>query len=105
MGRKVSVVGGWVKIFDDYYESEMMNWMAQVLNKAAVDEGGSTSSILMVTLMPEIDMDRIEDQTYIDLADQCAYINLHYGVPILLRYAHEMNGGIEPQHPRPHIFI
>lgn len=92
MGRKVGLVGGWVKIFDDYYESEMMMWMAQQLAKAAAAEGGTTSSILMVTLMPEIDLDRVEDQTYVDLADQCAYINLHYGVPLLLRFAHEMNG-------------
>lgn len=81
-----------MKIYADYYEAEMMNWMAQVLHKAAMEEGGSSSSILMVTLMPEVDLDKINDQTYTDLADQCAYINLQYGVPIMLRFAHEMNG-------------
>ena len=85
-------MGGWVKIFADYYESEMLNWMAQVLHKAAMSEGGSSSAILMVTLMPEVSMDRVANQTYIDLADQLAYINIQYGVPILLRFAHEMNG-------------
>ncbi|KAI9032094.1 glycoside hydrolase superfamily [Hyaloraphidium curvatum] len=101
VGRKVGVVGGWVKIFDDWYESEMMNWMAQVLAKAAVQEGGQSSSILLITLMPEIDMDRIEDKTFTEVADQCAYINLHYGVPILLRFAHEMNGNWNPYGQKP----
>ncbi|TPX42627.1 mannan endo-1,4-beta-mannosidase [Synchytrium endobioticum] len=63
---------------------DMMNWQAQQI--AVV--GG----IYQVTLQPTVPMSQIPDATLQAVARQMAFMNGVYGVPVILRYGHEMNG-------------
>lgn len=46
--------------------------------------------------MQPLNMSSITDAQYQLLAQECFHINSAYGVPIMLRYGHEMNGAKLP---------
>ncbi|KNE71597.1 hypothetical protein AMAG_16159 [Allomyces macrogynus ATCC 38327] len=48
-------------------------------------------AILGLTVMPVDPLDQLSDAVYDQLGRTCAEINRH-GIPVMLRYAHEMNG-------------
>lgn len=70
----------------DYGGSDMLRWMGQ--------QSALTGSMMEVTMEPIVDIGTIPDSLLIAFAKDCAYINSQYGVPILLRFGHEMNGGL-----------
>ncbi|TPX36778.1 mannan endo-1,4-beta-mannosidase [Synchytrium endobioticum] len=68
----------------EYGGSDMLRWMGQ--------QCALTGSMLEVTMEPIVDIATIPDSLLVAFAKDCAYINSQYGVPILLRFGHEMNG-------------
>jgi hypothetical protein len=81
---------------DPPIDYKMFEWHAQQVQLV----GG----IFMITLQP-IDIDKITDDMIIFLSEFCLKINSKYGVPIFMRYAHEMNGNWPNYGYRPTSFI
>ena len=65
------------------YQRNILEWFAQETSKIG--------AILQLSVQP-FDIATLPLTTLQALADDCARINQFYGVPILLRYGHEMNG-------------
>ncbi|TPX37522.1 mannan endo-1,4-beta-mannosidase [Synchytrium microbalum] len=84
-GLKPAVVAMFATMDETQYGgSAMLYWMGQ--------QAALTGSMLEVTMEPIVNMSLIPDSTLTALAKDCAYINSQYGVPVLLRFGHEMNG-------------
>ncbi|KAJ1552035.1 hypothetical protein HK405_012931 [Cladochytrium tenue] len=66
------------------YDTNMLNWFASEVAKV----GG----ILEVTMAPTSNISEVSDAAMLTLAQQLRDININRGVPVLLRYGHEMNG-------------
>ncbi|KAI8618754.1 glycoside hydrolase superfamily [Chytriomyces sp. MP71] len=68
-----------------YYDRNSLNWFGS--------EVGKVGGILELTMQPSTpDLSRYNDSMFDVLAQQLYTINSQYGVPILLRFGHEMNG-------------
>ncbi|KAJ1567600.1 hypothetical protein HK405_005418, partial [Cladochytrium tenue] len=65
------------------YDTNMLNWYGSEVAKV----GG----ILEVSMDPVSNISDIPDSVYIAFATQLKQINSDFGVPVLLRWAHEMN--------------
>ncbi|TPX42634.1 mannan endo-1,4-beta-mannosidase [Synchytrium endobioticum] len=81
---KPAVYNSFIQMNATDFQVNMMNWQAQQIALA----GG----IYQVTLQPTVPMSQIPDATLQAVARQMAFMNGLYGVPIILRYGHEMNG-------------
>jgi hypothetical protein len=68
-----------------YVDYDMLEWHAQEVQQI----GGS----LAVTFEPSA-LTQITDQMISELADRCLLINSKYGVPLFVRWGHEMNGNL-----------
>jgi hypothetical protein len=66
------------------FQPNMIEWQAQEIQKI----GGLMELTLMLTVSPE----QIPPQLIRDFARFMRMINSKYGVPVLLRFMHEMNG-------------
>ncbi|KAJ3172788.1 hypothetical protein HK101_011126 [Irineochytrium annulatum] len=66
------------------YDYNTINWFGSLVGK----NGG----ILELTMEPTTTMAELKDDVMDAVAQQCLRINKEYGVPILLRFGHEMNG-------------
>ncbi|KAJ3062949.1 hypothetical protein HDU98_001216 [Podochytrium sp. JEL0797] len=66
------------------YDFNMLNWYAS--------ECGKTRSILEFTLQPTAPLASLTQEMYENVATQLLQVNTLYGVPVFLRYGHEMNG-------------
>jgi hypothetical protein len=56
-----------------------------------IDEVQAQQGVALLTIEPTIALDRITPELAVDLADRLAQYNAR-GVPVLVRFAHEMNG-------------
>jgi hypothetical protein len=64
----------------------MIEWNAQMVRQVG--------SVLELTLMPDVSPELIQPQVYGQFAKFLKRINYEYGVPVLLRFMHEMNGNL-----------
>ncbi|KAJ1542874.1 hypothetical protein HK096_008987, partial [Nowakowskiella sp. JEL0078] len=67
------------------YDVNLVNWHAQQIQLA----GGG---FFELTIEPISDLAGLTDELFTRIATQCRVINEKYGIPILLRFGHEMNG-------------
>jgi hypothetical protein len=67
------------------WSQDMLRWHASLLQKLG------HGPIYQLSIDPD-DYATMTDEAYDAIAVECAYINSEYGVPILLRWGHEMNG-------------
>ncbi|ORY45942.1 glycoside hydrolase [Rhizoclosmatium globosum] len=71
------------------YDNNTFNWFGS--------EAGRVGAMLELSLNPQVaDVSKITVEMMTNFAKMCAFINEYYGVPIFLRYAHEMNGDWYP---------
>jgi hypothetical protein len=73
-----------VDVNNTAYEKSMMLWMAQ--------ETAQLGSILQLTVMPSVAVERVPDKLLYAMAETFKEINDKYKVPLMVRYCHEMNG-------------
>ncbi|KAJ3024544.1 UNVERIFIED_CONTAM: hypothetical protein HDU68_008027 [Siphonaria sp. JEL0065] len=66
------------------YDSAMLDWFAQ--------EVGRVGGILELSMQPNASLSTFTSDMYEKLATQLLEINTKYGLPVFLRYGHEMNG-------------
>ncbi|KAJ3121819.1 hypothetical protein HK100_012223 [Physocladia obscura] len=80
------------------FDINMFNWFGY--------EVGMVGAILELSLNPQTsNVSEITVPMMEAFAAKCQYINQEYGVPIYLRYAHEMNGDWYPWGNAPTLFI
>ncbi|TPX30919.1 hypothetical protein SmJEL517_g05630 [Synchytrium microbalum] len=94
---KPVVFNSFITLTPTDFQVDIMNWQAQQV--------GSVNGIFEITLQPSVRMSLIPDATLQAVAKQMAIMNGYYGVPVILRYGHEMNGAWMPygQHPTEYI--
>ena len=66
------------------FQSDIIIWNAQ--------QAGQVGAMLELTLMPTAPIDTIPTTILWSYATLMRQINSQYGVPVLLRFGHEMNG-------------
>lgn len=91
LGFQPACVGTFIKLKSDSYESDMLFWNAQLMRDQARAIGNSPS-MLQVILMPNTTLESIQPALFTKIAQDLRRVNYDYGVPVLLRFAHEMNG-------------
>lgn len=64
------------------FKQDIIRWNCQKV--------GELGGILELTLQPNMKVTEIPDQMYLDIAIFLRRMNADYGVPILLRFMHEM---------------
>ncbi|KAJ3074168.1 hypothetical protein HDU98_011920 [Podochytrium sp. JEL0797] len=79
------------------FDVNMLNWFGS--------ECGRTGSMLELSLEPINGVETVTPAMYDGVAVALLNINQRYGVPVFLRYAHEMNGNWNPYMMRPTTFI
>ncbi|KAJ3121272.1 hypothetical protein HK098_003811 [Nowakowskiella sp. JEL0407] len=85
MGRTPPVIAAFLTVMPDgIVDSNMINWWAQ--------ETSFVGGILELTIVPNVTLDLLPAVFYNNLTDILYRVNQRYAVPVLLRYAHEMNG-------------
>lgn len=102
LGSQPAVVGTFIKMTADSYESDMVIWNAQLMQKAARAKTPRASpSMLHIALMPNATLESIKPDLYLQIAKDMRRVNYDFGIPVLLRFAHEMNGNWNPYGQRP----
>lgn len=74
-----------IKLTAKSIQHDIIKWNCQLASK--------TSSMLEITADPAQDIQSIPSSIYLLLARAMRECNSIYGVPVLLRFGHEMNGG------------
>ncbi|KAJ3273458.1 serine palmitoyltransferase, long chain base subunit [Terramyces sp. JEL0728] len=87
-GPAVPLMNTFVKINNTGYEENIIEWQAQLMQ----EQGG----MLEVTLQPTIRADELGTDILQQFAIFMRKVNSKYGVPVLLRFMHEMNGNWMP---------
>ncbi|KAI8809677.1 glycoside hydrolase superfamily [Cladochytrium replicatum] len=95
-GREPPVIAGFVQITPTDLAENMANWFAQTTSEV--------NGILELTVMPNVTLSSFTQATWDNLAILMYRMNTRHGVPILLRFAHEMNGNWGPYGQRPVAF-
>jgi hypothetical protein len=87
---KLAILTNYSNIFMDMnagntpmYDKNLLNWFGS--------EVGKVGGMLELTMAPDSDLTSLPDSVFDQLAQQCKDINTRYGVPILLRFGHDMN--------------
>jgi hypothetical protein len=62
-------------------------------------------AIMLLALMPAFDLNQLTDATADGIAAQCARINDRWGIPIMMRFGHEMNGNWNAYSQRPLSYV
>ncbi|KAJ3256788.1 hypothetical protein HK103_005162 [Boothiomyces macroporosus] len=83
-GPAVPLINTFVKINNSGYEENIIEWQAQLMQ----EQGG----MLEITLQPTVRADELEFDILQKYAKFMRKINSKYGVAVLLRFMHEMNG-------------
>ncbi|KAI8916241.1 glycoside hydrolase superfamily [Gorgonomyces haynaldii] len=84
-GKKPSIINGFIDMNATDFQIDMINWMAQEIS--------FIGAIFEVTVVPKgTPIEEIPDSLLYKFAQQMQHINALYGVPVLLRFGHEMNG-------------
>jgi hypothetical protein len=100
--HRSSIVGAFLHIDNEKWEKGMLEWYAMTLKKQAQEAGrGVPASTLLVALMPDVALELIPLNLFEEFAEYCAIINYKYGVPLMIRFGHEMNGNWNPYGQRP----
>ncbi|KAH6579957.1 hypothetical protein BASA61_009945 [Batrachochytrium salamandrivorans] len=84
LGLKPAIFNSFVKINATDFENDIITWNAQ--------QAGQVGAMLELTLMPTVPVETIPTTLLWDYAVLMRRINSAYGVPVLLRFGHEMNG-------------
>ena len=79
------VYNAFIKVTSTDIQQPIVLWSAQTV--------GSVGGALELTIDPFEDIDSIPDSQYLLIAKLMRTCNVDYGVPIYLRFGHEMNGG------------
>ncbi|KAJ3081252.1 hypothetical protein HK102_002476 [Quaeritorhiza haematococci] len=79
------------------YPPDMLNWFGSEVQRI--------NGILQVTLEPVVPMAQVPDSVLEQFALQCKDINEKMGVPLMIRYGHEMNGGWTIYGQRPVAYV
>ncbi|KAI8916244.1 glycoside hydrolase superfamily [Gorgonomyces haynaldii] len=85
LGMRPAIFNAFTKVTGTDFQKDMITFHAQ--------ETGLAGGILELTVDPGSQIEGISDQTWRDLATHLRTVNSKFGVPILLRFGHEMNGG------------
>ncbi len=71
---------------------------------AAIAQARGTHSMLLITLEPHRGLDKITNKVAVNLARRLARYN-RKGVPVFVRFAHEMNGSWYPWSQNPRLYV
>ena len=82
--RSPAVVNAFIKITNRDFQADMISWHVKECQKIGC--------ILQLSAQPDVDIATLRDSQLDAFATHLAHCNHFYGVPILLRYGHEMNG-------------
>lgn len=104
-GKPPAIIGGFAHLINDtYWEQNIIDWYAwQVAMGAFTNYNASNPGtgyagadhpppIMLLALMPGFDLAQLKESTVQGIAEQMARINREWGIPIMLRFGHEMNG-------------
>ncbi|KAJ3068300.1 hypothetical protein HK102_007207 [Quaeritorhiza haematococci] len=82
--RPPAIINAFVQINNTDLQRDMINWFAI--------ETAKVKAMLELTVMVNVPITTITNDTLLALAEQMRYVNSVYGVPVILRFCHEMNG-------------
>ncbi|KAI8929100.1 glycoside hydrolase superfamily [Entophlyctis helioformis] len=83
-GKRPAIYNTFIRLSATDFQKNILNWNAQ--------EVGKVGAMLEVTLMPVVPVETIPSTLLWEVATFMREINSKYGVPVFLRYGHEMNG-------------
>jgi hypothetical protein len=93
------VFGGFIKMDSTTFQQDMAIWYAQSVANP------QTTPILLLTVIPTVSLDKLSLRVVEKFAALCRRINYELGVPLMVRFAHEMNGNWNPYGQRPMQFV
>nr|KAJ3422319.1 hypothetical protein HK105_000226 [Polyrhizophydium stewartii] len=93
INKRPALFNSFAKINATAYEKDIISWQAQ--------EAGKVGAMLEITLQPMVPMDQIPTDLLWDFSVFMRTVNSKSGVPVLLRFGHEMNGNWMPYGMRP----
>ncbi|KXS20743.1 glycoside hydrolase family 26 protein [Gonapodya prolifera JEL478] len=103
VGFVPSVNGAFVHITTNTtFEKSMIAWYADQVRLAGKSQGQVAT--LSIALMSDLELSGVADALWDEVADEMRRVNYEVGVPIFLRFAHEMNGNWLPYGQRPIAF-
>ncbi|EGF81320.1 hypothetical protein BATDEDRAFT_36866 [Batrachochytrium dendrobatidis JAM81] len=98
IGKAPVIFNSFVNINATGFQSDIIIWNAQ--------QAGQVGAMLELTLMPTAPIDTIPTTILWSYATLMRQINSQYGVPVLLRFGHEMNGPWMTNHGmRPRAYV
>jgi hypothetical protein len=89
LGYRPNIINSFIKYdvtTNPKWDINMMNWQASEVAKLG------SGVIFAITLEFVTTMDRLQDSDYNAIATEFARINKEFGLPIMVRWGHEMNG-------------
>eukprot|EP00842_Homolaphlyctis_polyrhiza_P003799 jgi/Hompol1/441/HPOL_002500-RA len=90
LGQKVLLFNSFITIDTTGYEADIILWNGQ--------QARDVGAMLELTLRPSVPVETIPTTVLWSLANTLRTVNSDYGVPILLRFGHEMNGNTGSGH-------
>lgn len=90
LGKRPTYFNSFINLNATDFQQNMILWNAQ--------ECAKVGAMLEITVIPTIPIETIPDILYTQFALTMRYVNSMYGVPVLLRYMHEMNGNWFPEY-------
>ena len=88
LGKNPTYFNSFINLNATDFQQEIIIWNAQQCEKVG--------AMLELSIIPTIPIETIPDVLYTQFALTMRHINSMYGVPVLLRYMHEMNGNWFP---------
>ncbi|KAJ3281919.1 hypothetical protein HK104_011207 [Borealophlyctis nickersoniae] len=83
-GVEPALYNTFINMNADSFEKDTIDWMAQ--------QTSQKHGMLEITLIPSVNIEDIPDSTLWAFAVEMKRVNSYYGVPVWLRFMHEMNG-------------
>ncbi|KAJ3340386.1 hypothetical protein HDU93_007111 [Gonapodya sp. JEL0774] len=108
LGFRPSIVGAFAHVLNSSYERDILFWYAgqlQAQAKASSSAANGSSTALSLALMPDVGLENVAESVWQQVADDLKTVNYGMGVPVFLRFAHEMNGNWVPYGQRPLQFV
>lgn len=90
LGQRPTFFNSFINLNATDFEKNIIVWNAQ--------ECAKVGAMLEITVIPKILIETIPDILYQEFALTMRYINSQYGVPVFLRFMHEMNGNWFPEY-------
>ena len=85
IGKQPAIINSFVHINNTDFQIDMINWKANMIKQ-------QKGTIFEISLMPSADIEQISDEQLYAFAVHMRHVNSYYGLPVLLRYMHELNG-------------